>query len=51
MPKTNFLKNFDRLQIIALFTIIIDSTKLAVAVTDIFTGHLQNLDSVMKRGD
>lgn len=50
MPKEFFIKNFDRLQIIAFLTIIIDGTKLSVAVADIFTGHLHYLDSVMKRG-
>lgn len=51
MPNDIFVKNLDRLQIIALLTIIIDGTKLSVAVSDIFTGHLQYLDSVMKRGN
>ena len=51
MPKEIFIVNLDRLQIIAILTIIIDGTKLGVAVADIFTGHLQYLDSVMKRGD
>ncbi|CAG9807677.1 unnamed protein product [Chironomus riparius] len=48
MPEM-FVKKLDKPQIIALFTIIIDGTKLGIAVADLFTGHLQYLDSVMKR--
>jgi hypothetical protein len=50
MSREIFVKSLDQLHIIALFTLIIDGTKLSVAISDVFLGHLQNLDSVMKRG-